>query len=292
MATSATYLSTARRVLPPKPKSIAAQAISAHPAWATPPRQTSITGQALAAHPVWAAPIVNNPNVPGTAAAKAAGAAGQAPGVSATQAPQPPQPSPLDAQYNANVAMNTFKVNQSIGSLNQQDTNNSVNLQTALAALAYQQPRDQLTTEQNANRRGALYSSVYNQQAGDLAHKYATQQTADQTGFNQKHGAIQSQIAGLKAGIPIYNQGQAQASAARVAALIAANPATGAPLSVPITKPAAVPPGQAAKPGQPPKAAAAQNEAAKASTKLKQAIQAQKQKAKAKSFSSTMKRVK
>jgi hypothetical protein len=78
-----------------------------------------------------------------------------------------------DPQYLAQTAENSFKVNQQIGNLQQTLGFDETNLQAALAKLAYQQPRDQLSTEQRANQRGSLYSSVYGQQQGNLAHQYA-----------------------------------------------------------------------------------------------------------------------
>lgn len=222
---------------------------------AKPPK--SIVGQALAGHPNWAAPK------PPTAAAGGIGsaglgllenpgaltqpqAAGQPAGTSATQTA--PTSSPLDAQYYSNVNQNQFNVGQKINSLGLQQTSADTALQQALAQLAYQQPRDQLGLEQGANRNGSLYSTAYTQNQGNLAHSYLTRQTGVQTTHDQRTASIAAQIQGLLAGEPIYEQGQAAASAQRAIAAAAANPATGQPAAQPPTSssgPAATPPGKA-----------------------------------------------
>ena len=158
--------------------------------------------------------------------------------------------SPLDATYFQNIADNAFKVNNQINALNLTGSNDQTALQTALAALAYQQPRDQLALEQKANQGGGLYSSVENMNQANLVHSYATKQTADQTNYQNAIAKIASQIAGLQGGIPIYNQGQALASGQRAAVQAQNNPGLAAPPAPPAV-PAAKPPaakGKAPKP--------------------------------------------
>ena len=135
--------------------------------------------------------------------------------------------SPLDSTYYENLAANQLKVNNSINSLNATSQNDNTNLQSALAQLAYQQPRDQLATEEAANRRGALYSSVEGQQQGDLLNKYQTKRSTDTTANAQRQAAIASQIQGLQSGEKLYETGQYDAAVARAVKAALSNPATG-----------------------------------------------------------------
>ena len=160
---------------------------------------------------------------------------------SVVKPPAAQQPSALDDTYFGNVAQNQFNVNQKQLALGQQSAASTQALNTALNQLAYQQPRDQLALEQAANRRGALYSTVYGQQSGDLGLKYATQRTGQIDADAARQTGYQQQGKALSEGIPIYNQRQALQSALRQAALDAKNPATGQPLSVPVTPQPAAP---------------------------------------------------
>jgi hypothetical protein len=135
----------------------------------------------------------------------------------------------LDATAAANIAQNQFNVNNKINGLNSQSGADTLALQNALAQLGYQQPRDQLKLEQGANSRGALYSSVYNQNLGDLNKGFLDKQNAATTSNDQQQSSIQSQIQALLGGVPIYNQGQEAAAAQRAIAAAQANPATGQP---------------------------------------------------------------
>lgn len=162
------------------------------------------------------------------APAKAAAPIAQAP------AQQPAQQNPLDATYFSNAAQNLFNVNNKVTGLQQQSAASSNALQTALGNLAYQQPRDQLKLMQAANARGGLYSTPYDQQQGDLVHNYATRQTAAIAADAARQQAVQQQIASLQSGIPLYNEQQALASAIRMSAQAAKNPALGQP-AVPTT---------------------------------------------------------
>lgn len=175
------------------------------------------------------------PGAPGAAP----GAAGQAAGTSGTQTPASSSGTPLDATALNNIATNTFKATNSINGLNTNIGNLQTNLASALAALAYQQPRDQLGLEQGANKNGALYSSVYNQNLGNLNHSYATRQSDLTTAEGQQEGGLRAQIAAILGGEPLYNQGQANESGQRAITAAQNNPATGQP--VPSTAPPAAP---------------------------------------------------
>lgn len=156
-------------------------------------------------------------------------APGQTPGTSATTTSGPQ----LDSTALGNIASNQFKVNNQINGLNQSSSNIGTNLQAALGQLAYQQPRQQLSLEQGANRQGSLYSTAYNQRLGDLNQNFLTRQNTATTNAGQRQSAIASQIQALLGGVPLYNKGQADASVQRAIAAALANPATGQPAVVP-----------------------------------------------------------
>lgn len=138
----------------------------------------------------------------------------------------PPGPT-FDSTALANIAANQFRVNNQLNALNQTSAMDQTALQQALAALSYQQPRDSLALEEAANRRGALFSSVYGQQLGDLTHKYSTREMQAKQATANKLAAIASQIAALRGGVSIYNEGQAAAAAQRAAQAAAKDPASG-----------------------------------------------------------------
>lgn len=137
--------------------------------------------------------------------------------------------SPLDSTYFDNIAANNFKVGNQINSLTSQGQNLNTNLTNALAQLAYQQPRDNLKLEQNANKAGALYSSVYDQNLGNLNNTYQTKQSGLVDTNAQKQAQLSSEIGGLQQGIPIYNSAQYDDAVARAAKAAATNPASGQP---------------------------------------------------------------
>jgi len=160
-----------------------------------------------------------------------------------------PPASPLDSTYYQNIAANQFKVNNQINSLTAQGQNANTSLQSALAQLAYQQPRDQLKAEQAMNARGGLYSSVEGQNQGNIVNQYQTRQSGLTQANAQKQAAISSEIKGLQEGEPIYDAGQYDAAVARAVKAALANPATGqAPISTPAPPSVAPPPAKAKVP--------------------------------------------
>jgi hypothetical protein len=157
--------------------------------------------------------------------------------------------SPLDSTYFNNLAANQFKVNNQLNQLSATSQNDNTALKSALDQLAYQQPRDSLKLEQGANRAGGLYSSVYDQNLGNLQNSYLTRQSAATQSNAQKQAAIQSQIAGIQGGVPIYNNEQYDAAVGRAIKNAANNPATGQAPAVSST-PTAPAPAPAASVGQ------------------------------------------
>ena len=155
-----------------------------------------------------------------------------APAAGDTAAPSPPAAAPgsaLDSTYYANVAANQGKINSQIAGLNQQQGFDQTALQGQLAQLQHQEPLDQLKVEQGANSRGALYSTPYAQQQGQLQYSYLGRQGAAQDNYARAAAAIASKIAGLNAGEPLYEAQQAADATTRAANLAAKNPGVGEP---------------------------------------------------------------
>jgi hypothetical protein len=145
-----------------------------------------------------------------------------------------PAQSPLDSTYYQQIAADQLKLGNQVNGLTAQSQNDNTALQSALAQLAYQQPRDSLRLEQGANRRGALYSSAYTQDLGNLGNQYLTRQTSATTANTQKQAGIAAQIAALNQAEPITEAGDYDAAVARAVKAALANPATGqAPISTP-----------------------------------------------------------
>ena len=153
----------------------------------------------------------------------------------------PPKAPPRDSTYYQNVADNQARIGNQINALNLQGTQDQTALQTALAALAYQQPRDQLAAEQAANRGGGLYSSVENLNQANLAHAYATRIDAANTTYSNEISRLAAQIAGLQGGETQYEHEQQTASGQRAATLAANAPAPAAPAAPAVPKVPAAP---------------------------------------------------
>jgi hypothetical protein len=147
---------------------------------------------------------------------------------------------PLDATALANIANYIFKANQSLALLGNTDTQANAAYESTQAALAHQQPLDQLKLETAANSRGGLYSSAYGQQNANLGYAYATKLGSAQQKLASTLATDQLKQAGIEGGIPTYEQQQGAASASRLAALAAK-----APLQAPVPKKASPAPKKA-----------------------------------------------
>lgn len=167
------------------------------------------------------------PNLAGKLAGGSS-SAGQAAGGTQTPAPTAGAGgSPLDSTYYQNIADYLFKTQNSINADQAKQTADSTALQGALGQLNYQQPRDQLSLEQKANAGGGLFSSVYGQNLGNLNQKYLTAQNNDTTKYGGDIQSLAATIAGLQGSIPLYNAGQAEASATRAASAAEKNTSLG-----------------------------------------------------------------
>lgn len=134
---------------------------------------------------------------------------------------------PLDSTYFNNIATNNAKLQHTIDTLGLQQQQAQTNLQNTLGNLDYQQPRDQLRLMQNANRNGALYSSVYGQNQGDLVRQYANQRTNAQTSFDQLAQRIANEIGIDKENTGIDNHNEYTNAIGRAAAAAAKDPSLG-----------------------------------------------------------------
>lgn len=152
---------------------------------------------------------------------------------SATQTPaqQAAGPSPLDSTYFANVASNQFQVGNKINALNEANAYGQTDLAKTLANYQYQQPRALLAAERAAAANGALYSTGYGQQLGDIGHQYLTNEGNAQDAYARQVAQRNAEIQGLQGSIPLYNTQQAAAAAVRAAQQNAANKALGEPTS-------------------------------------------------------------
>lgn len=162
-----------------------------------------------------------------TLGAQGPGAAPPSLATAPSQGQGAPGASGLDSTYYANTAQNAFNVGNQVNAINLRDAIAGTNLESALGQLAFTQPRDELKLEQGANQRGALYSSVYSQNLGDLNKGYADKQAGLQNAYASQLAQDASQIEALQGGIPLYNDQQAAGSASRASALAARNPASG-----------------------------------------------------------------
>lgn len=138
-------------------------------------------------------------------------------------------PSPLDATYFANVAAHQAATAQSIAKMNMQQQQDNIALQSALGALSYQQPLDQLSLMGRANQAGNLYSSVYGANQGNLVNTYQNRQLAAQNTYTNQAQGITAQINALQQNEPLYESQQFGAAATRAANLAAKTPGLGLP---------------------------------------------------------------
>lgn len=137
--------------------------------------------------------------------------------------------SDLDSTYYNNVADYLFKTQNTINNDQYTIGTDQNALQSALGQLNYAQPRAALAAEQKSNLAGGLFSSAEQQGQADLAQKYLTARTNDTTKYDTAIQKLSDAIAGLQAGIPLYENAQAEASATRAAAAAQKNPAQAAP---------------------------------------------------------------
>jgi hypothetical protein len=158
--------------------------------------------------------------------------------------PPAPTPAPWDATAASNSASHLFDVNSKVAGLQQQEGYNNTALQAALGSLAYAEPRAELAAGENANRRGALFSSVYGQQLGDLINQYQGKQQGLTAQNTEKNAALDSQIAALLGGVPLYDAQQSADAGVRLSQQAANNP------SVPTSTPPPAP--KSAAPNLPP----------------------------------------
>src|ERR1019366_2929074 len=192
-------------------------------------------------------PLVN-PNAPAPAPAPAP-----------TPAAAAPQSSPYDATYFSDLAQANLKAGNQIGTYTSDIANNQTNLAAALAQLTYNQGLA-TTRDQNAeNARGGFAQGALGNTLGQLNHAYLTTQSNDQLHSSQQIAAWNQAIANVKSGLSLEQNALGLASAGRMAAATAKNPAAGPPAS-----PSAGAPAASATPAGPAAAAKPPNQLIKA----------------------------
>lgn len=242
---------------PPKPTVVKPPSQPKPPGPPKPPK-VATAGLSLLGASALTKPPKRTATGPGSALLNGARSLTQAPAQAPPVAPQvAPAPAPvptgttgtagtagneLDAAYYNNVAANNVKVGNSINSINLGIGQQQGALQATLNQLVYQQPRDQLALEERANAGGGLYSSVYNQNLGNLNFKYATNQSNAQTKYNNYYNTAEGRINALLDAQKAYDSAQALASTGRLAAAAASNPAEAAPPAPPQAPTPASPP--------------------------------------------------
>jgi hypothetical protein len=148
--------------------------------------------------------------------------AAAAPAVAPGAPVAPPVPSSLDSQYFADAAKNTFDVNQGLTQNDLQGQQRRASLEEALRRLSAQQPRDEQTTTQAANRQGLFYSGALGQRLGDLATKYSQQRSDMNSQFSSEEATRLAARAALQQG---YGVNDAALRAAAVERQIASDQA-------------------------------------------------------------------
>src|ERR1035437_4821380 len=198
-------------------------------------------------------PLVN-PNAPAPAPAPA-----PTPAPAPAPAAAAPQSSPYDATYFSDLAQANLKAGNQIGTYTCDIANNQTNLAAALAQLTYNQGLA-TTRDQNAeNTRGGFAQGALGNTLGQLNHAYLTTQSNDQLHSSQQIAAWNQATANVKSGLSLEQSALGLASAGRMAAATAKNPAAGPPAS-----PSAGAPAASATPAGPAAAAKPPNQLIKA----------------------------
>jgi hypothetical protein len=184
------------------------------------------------------APIVLGPGTP-TAVGQPQKAPAVAAAVNVNASPaaaapaSPPADGTLDATALGQIANNQFATNQKIAGLNQTGAYATTDLQKALQAITQQAPLDNEKALESFNQAGLLYSGHLGQALGQLGQSAADRSAALQTTFARDQASRQSQISDLGQAEQIYDQNASAASAARRAALAAADTSLGTALPAP-----------------------------------------------------------
>jgi hypothetical protein len=130
------------------------------------------------------------------------------PGVRNTAAGSSPPLPFYDALALQQVAKNQFGVNQRIAGLNQASSQAGTDYLNTMGNLNYALPQQELSALSAANARsGGLAGSANELAQEDIGRNYTAQSGAALQGLQGTWQGNQNQIAGLQAGIPIFNEG-------------------------------------------------------------------------------------
>lgn len=171
-----------------------------------------------------------------------------------TPAPSIPPSDPRDAQYFNDVAKLDQYYSTQKSNLTASGEELARNLTKNNSLLAEQQPKDQLSAKQNANKAGLFYSGALGKNLGDIAQSYARRRSDLQTDFESNRGKIDRSLTDLNANYgpsglmrnDVLQAGIAratandQANAMALAASQSAAPAAG-PAAAPAAAPASLP---------------------------------------------------
>lgn len=161
------------------------------------------------------------------------------------QSPSIPQSDPRDAQYFNDVAKLDQYYSTQKSSLTASGEELARNLTKNNAALAEQQPKDELSSKQNANKAGLFYSGALGKNLGDIAQSYARRRSDLQTEYEGNRGDIARRLTDLESNYGpsglmrndalLGGVGRASASDQDNALALAAQPGPAAAASVPFT---------------------------------------------------------
>jgi hypothetical protein len=109
-----------------------------------------------------------------------------------------PQSDPRDAQYFNDVAKLDQYYQTNKANLGASAQELARNLTKNQAELAEQQPKDELSAKQNANKAGLFYSGALGKNLGDISENYAKRRSELQTGYESQSGSIARQLQDLE----------------------------------------------------------------------------------------------
>jgi len=110
-----------------------------------------------------------------------------------------PQSDPRDAQFFNDVAKLDQYYQTNKANLGASAQELARNLNKNRAELAEQQPKDELSAKENANKAGLFYSGALGKNLGDISENYAKRRSELQSNFEAGQGSIARQLQDLEA---------------------------------------------------------------------------------------------
>lgn len=140
------------------------------------------------------------------------------------KAAQPPAPAPAapaqpvfqpDSGYTAAMGQASFDANQRLAQLQQQEDNGATDLQTSLARIRAQQPKDEQSTKEGAANQGLFYSGILGQRLGDLNTQYSQKISDAQLAGDRSQAALEAAKEAIRQGLPLTEAAQRAAAVDR-----------------------------------------------------------------------------